>query len=72
MRKGTLTADLKEPEGDQTVWIIAENIFCVVWLSEMLARLYVHRLRYFMSGWNILDFALALCVYVEPFGSLVS
>lgn len=53
-----IEADYKKDHEDHVVWIISENIFCVVWVFEMLARQYFHRCKYFKSGWNLMDFFL--------------
>jgi len=54
-------------------WFANEQIFCTLWVFEMLARMHTHArysarlcdrlrysaiLRYFCDGWNILDFFL--------------
>ena len=54
-----------DPETTKAVCEVSENLFCVVWVSEMLARLYFHRLAYFLSGWNLMDFALVWLAIVD-------
>ena len=39
-------------------WLIFENIFAVVWVAEIVLKLHYHRLRYFRSAWNWLDFVV--------------
>jgi len=41
-------------------WVIVENFFCLLWITEMLLKLWAFRLAYFRSGWNVFDFSLVL------------
>ncbi|CAE7213027.1 Scn10a [Symbiodinium sp. CCMP2456] len=41
-------------------WVIVENFFCLLWIAEMLMKLWAFRLAYFRSGWNVFDFSLVL------------
>eukprot|EP00931_Biecheleriopsis_adriatica_P077305 TRINITY_DN50894_c0_g1_i1.p1 TRINITY_DN50894_c0_g1~~TRINITY_DN50894_c0_g1_i1.p1 ORF type:complete len:594 (-),score=129.46 TRINITY_DN50894_c0_g1_i1:213-1853(-) len=41
-------------------WVIVDNLFCLVWIGEMVLKLYYQRLRYFLQPWNLLDFLLVL------------
>ncbi|CAE7938615.1 NaCP60E [Symbiodinium necroappetens] len=41
-------------------WIIVENFFCLLWITEMLLKLWAFHLAYFRSGWNVFDFSLVL------------
>ncbi|CAJ1384291.1 unnamed protein product, partial [Effrenium voratum] len=62
---------------DDRLWYIVELIFCVIFLFELLLRLYFHRLRYFTNpvtrAWNIADFIIVSVSVVDtliliPFG----
>lgn len=49
--------------GDRIVWYALENIFCLLFLFELLGRLYFHHMAYFYSDgvphfMNIMDFFL--------------
>ncbi|CAK8994804.1 Cation channel sperm-associated protein 1 (CatSper1) [Durusdinium trenchii] len=46
-------------------WIIVENFFCILWITEMLLKLRALRLEYFWSPFNLLDFALVLLAIAE-------
>lgn len=51
-----LETDLRKGANkDLMVWKVLENIFTSVWVLEMLSKLYFKLLRYFRSGWNIMD-----------------
>ena len=39
-------------------WVIVENFFCLLWITEMLLKLWAFRLAYFRSGWNVLELKL--------------
>eukprot|EP00439_Symbiodinium_sp_Y106_P003767 s7787_g1.t1 len=41
-------------------WVIVENFFCLLWITEMLLKLWAFRLAYFRSGWNVFDCSLVL------------
>lgn len=34
-------------------WIIVENFFCILWITEMLLKLRALRLEYFWSPFNV-------------------
>mmetsp|Transcript_33072 Transcript_33072/g.76423 ORF Transcript_33072/g.76423 Transcript_33072/m.76423 type:complete len:606 (-) Transcript_33072:115-1932(-) len=41
-------------------WIVIENFFCLLWISEMLLKFWFFRLDYFYSSWNVFDFFLVM------------
>lgn len=49
------------------LWYILENIFCLIFLAEMLARMKVHRLAYFNEGWNCMDFCLVMMALIDTY-----
>lgn len=49
------------------VWYIMENIFCIIFLIEMLMRMYVHRWKYFYDSWNCLDFCLVSTAVIDTY-----
>eukprot|EP00435_Cladocopium_sp_Y103_P027243 s1005_g6.t1 len=66
-----------QEEHDDRLWYIVELIFCIIFLFELLLRLYFHRLRYFTNpvtrAWNIADFIIVSVSVVDtliliPFG----
>ena len=46
-------------------WIIVENFFCILWISEMVLKMKSLRWAYFTSAYNVLDFALVLLAIAE-------
>eukprot|EP00746_Dinoflagellata_sp_MGD_P152990 gnl/MRDRNA2_/MRDRNA2_84003_c0_seq3.p1 gnl/MRDRNA2_/MRDRNA2_84003_c0~~gnl/MRDRNA2_/MRDRNA2_84003_c0_seq3.p1 ORF type:complete len:710 (+),score=133.45 gnl/MRDRNA2_/MRDRNA2_84003_c0_seq3:78-2207(+) len=46
-------------------WQVVDTIFAVIWVSEVMARLYYHKCRYFCNAWNNLDFFLACLAVVD-------
>jgi len=65
-----LEIDLSE-QTDPMLWLVLENVFCVIWLLELMLKLWFLRLRYFRDTWNWLDLGLVfLSVYdawIAPF-----
>eukprot|EP00434_Breviolum_minutum_P011193 symbB.v1.2.009876.t1/scaffold632.1/size217234/15 len=66
-----------QEEHDDRLWYIVELIFCIIFLFELLLRLYFHRLRYFTNpvtrAWNVADFIIVSVSVVDtliliPFG----
>ena len=66
-----------QEEHDDRLWYIVELIFCIIFLFELLLRLYFHRLRYFTNpvtrAWNVADFIIVSVSCVDtliliPFG----
>jgi len=56
-----IECDLKTgPVQHWPIWIILDNAFCLVWLGEMVLKLYYLHLKYFHLAWNCLDFFLVL------------
>eukprot|EP00931_Biecheleriopsis_adriatica_P075001 TRINITY_DN48966_c0_g1_i1.p1 TRINITY_DN48966_c0_g1~~TRINITY_DN48966_c0_g1_i1.p1 ORF type:complete len:617 (+),score=143.13 TRINITY_DN48966_c0_g1_i1:97-1947(+) len=64
-------------EHDDRTWYLVELVFCLVFLGELLLRLYYHRLRYFTNpvtrAWNIADFIIVAISVIDtliliPFG----
>merc|ERR1719387_799243 len=47
-----------QPISERLVWYLLENIFCLIFLAELVARLYYHKMKYFQEGMNLMDFAL--------------
>ncbi|CAE6936414.1 SCN10A [Symbiodinium natans] len=41
-------------------WVVVENLFCLLWIGEMLLKFWAFRLDYFKSAWNVFDFSLVL------------
>ncbi|CAE7591547.1 Scn10a [Symbiodinium pilosum] len=48
------------PDKRSVGWVIVENFFCLLWISEMMLKLWFYHLAYFKSGWNVFDFCLVL------------
>lgn len=46
-------------------WIVVENFFCILWISEMVLKMKSLHWQYFMSGYNVLDFGLVLLAVAE-------
>lgn len=65
--------DHKRPGTDMTVWIVLDNLFCLVWVSELFIKLYYLRLGYFKVPFNIMDFLLVMLsindAWIMPFVS---
>lgn len=54
-------ADIRNEQNEDDIhWLILENIFCLIWVFEVGAKLYYHRVKYFFSTWNLFDFSLAM------------
>ena len=34
-------------------WVVVENLFCLLWIGEMLLKFWAFRLDYFKSAWNV-------------------
>jgi len=49
------------------VWYLLENVFCLVFLMEMLMRMHVYRWKYFHDSWNCLDFCLVMSAIVDTY-----
>eukprot|EP00930_Biecheleria_cincta_P096166 TRINITY_DN8803_c0_g1_i1.p1 TRINITY_DN8803_c0_g1~~TRINITY_DN8803_c0_g1_i1.p1 ORF type:complete len:554 (-),score=105.78 TRINITY_DN8803_c0_g1_i1:153-1793(-) len=62
--------DLAEKTG-KNLWLILENIFCGIWIIEMLIKICHFRLLYFYDRWNWLDmFLVGLSIFdawISPF-----
>jgi len=52
--------DLRDPDSgeDQSVWVILDSIFNVVFLIELILRMYAERRNWPRDFWNIFDFLL--------------
>mmetsp|Transcript_25401 Transcript_25401/g.46086 ORF Transcript_25401/g.46086 Transcript_25401/m.46086 type:complete len:607 (+) Transcript_25401:76-1896(+) len=54
---------------ETNVWYLIELVFCLVFLAELLLRLFYHRLRYFTNpvtmAWNITDFFIVMVSVVD-------
>lgn len=48
-------------------WYVMENLFCIIFLIEMLMRMYVHRWKYFHDSWNVLDFILVSTAVIDTY-----
>jgi voltage-gated sodium channel len=48
-------------------WYVMENLFCVIFLVEMLMRMKLHRWKYFNDSWNCLDFCLVMSALVDTY-----
>lgn len=46
-------------------WIVVENFFCILWISEMVLKMKTLHRQYFMNAYNLLDFALVLLAVAE-------
>jgi len=64
-----LETDMADPEAvaikDRLEWFVIENVFCVVFLVELLLRLAYQRMAYFKEAWNLCDFALVVLAIVD-------
>jgi len=51
------------------IWQIVETVFCIVFLLELLLRLYYHRLNYFLNVhtflWNWVDFIIVVASSID-------
>lgn len=65
-----LEIDLEDTT-DPAMWLAITNIFCVAWISEMIAKLSVLRKRYFQDPLNYVDMALVVLsvfdAWIMPF-----
>lgn len=65
-----LEIDLEDTT-DPAMWLAITNIFCVAWISEMIAKLWVLRKRYFQDPLNYVDMALVVLsvfdAWIMPF-----
>ncbi|CAJ1339866.1 unnamed protein product [Effrenium voratum] len=59
-------------DGWNTVWLVCENVFTIVFTVEMAAKLYFLRLGYFWDAdrkalqyWNLLDMVIAIMAIVD-------
>merc|ERR1719409_416309 len=52
-------------------WYVIELVFCLVFLAELLARLYYHRMNFFTNysnrKWNIADFCIVMMSVLDTF-----
>jgi len=61
-----LETDARGSDGEDAsaMWYVFELIFCLIFLSELLARLWFHRTSFFTKPydrvWNILDFLIVI------------
>lgn len=46
-------------------WIVVENFFCILWISEMVLKMKTLHWQYFLSAYNLLDFGLVLLAVAE-------
>lgn len=46
-------------------WTLAAWVFTAVWVTEAIAKLCAHKLRYFLDGWNLVDFFLMWLAVVD-------
>ncbi|XP_062508312.1 cation channel sperm-associated protein 1-like [Corticium candelabrum] len=51
---------------------LLDTIFLSVYLFELFIKLYVWRIRYFKSGWNIFDFTIVLTSLVDLLITLIA
>jgi len=53
------------------LWYILEVVFCILFLTELVLRLYYHKIAYFttspMRGWNIIDFSIVVVSLADTF-----
>lgn len=65
-----LEIDLSE-HTPQALWIVCENVFCIVWICELLLKLFCLGWLYCKDPWNYLDlFLVFLAIYdawISPF-----
>merc|ERR1719399_733763 len=45
--------------GDSITAAVIRNMFCTIWMLEMLLKIFFKRLGYFYNAWNWFDFVLA-------------
>jgi voltage-gated sodium channel len=68
-----LETDARGEKGDDipSYWYLIEVVFCLIFLAELVARLYYHRLSFFCPPkrklWNITDFAIVLMSVIDAF-----
>merc|ERR1719201_821511 len=52
---------------DRIIWYVIEVIFALVFIAELIARLYVHRFDYFKHAMNIFDALLVALTILDTF-----
>lgn len=63
-----LETDMNQPYGSlykDNLWFIMEIIFVVIFLAEFVIKYSCHRMEYFKSTWNLVDFTLVLMMIVD-------
>lgn len=48
-----------------TLWAVLEQLFTIIFLTEMVVKIYGLRLKYFYSGWNWLDASLVFVAVLD-------
>jgi voltage-gated sodium channel len=68
-----LETDARGQDGDDvsSIWYFIELIFCCLFLAELCARLYYHRLTFFTNihgkWWNMADFVIVMISVLDTF-----
>lgn len=63
-----LETDMNKEDGsmyEDDLWFIMENLFVVIFVVEMLVKIFCHRLEYFKSAWNVVDFLLVMMAVAD-------
>jgi voltage-gated sodium channel len=53
------------PAKDRIFWILVESIMIVIFIAEIVARMYIERWRWLCSVWNWLDVCLVILSVIE-------
>eukprot|EP00930_Biecheleria_cincta_P059204 TRINITY_DN44958_c0_g1_i1.p1 TRINITY_DN44958_c0_g1~~TRINITY_DN44958_c0_g1_i1.p1 ORF type:complete len:552 (-),score=113.10 TRINITY_DN44958_c0_g1_i1:20-1675(-) len=59
-----LELDLKTKD-NEVVWLVLENVFCVIWILEAVLKLWHFKCAYFKDPWNYLDLFLVMLSMVD-------
>jgi voltage-gated sodium channel len=68
-----LETDARGEDGDNVsgIWYLIELAFCMIFLSELCARLYYHRMYFFTNQinryWNISEFVIVVVTVLDTF-----
>ena len=52
---------------DRLEWYLVDVVFTVIFVLEAMLRIHYQQLVYFRSGWNLIDFALAVIATIDVF-----
>jgi len=63
-----LETDMNREDGslyEDDLWFIMENVFVVIFVVEMIIKIWCHREAYFKQMWNLIDFCLVMMAIID-------